>query len=52
MGMDIVQLSRGNFGDFRESKITKSGKSTKRLDQLAPNSVHVCLRIHLGMDIG
>ncbi len=30
------------WGGVRGSKIQKSGKSTKRLDRLAPNLVHVC----------
>ena len=29
-------------GGFRGSKMQKSGKSTKRLERLAPNLVHVC----------
>ena len=33
---------KGALGGFRGSKVQKSGKSTKRLDRLAPNLVHVC----------
>ena len=36
-----LDTTRGDFGGFRGSKIQKSGKSTKRLDRLAPNLVHV-----------
>ena len=33
---------RGVWGGFRGSEIHKSGITTKRLDQLAPNLVHAC----------
>ena len=33
---------RGNLGGFRGPEIQKSGKTTKRMDQLAPNLAHVC----------
>ena len=35
-------ISQGAFWGFQGSKMQKSGKSTKRLDRLAPNLVHVC----------
>ena len=38
----VPRYPRRNCGGFRRSKMKKSGKSTKRLDRLAPNLVHVC----------
>ena len=56
-------IPKGELWGSRGSKMQKSGKSTKRLDRLAQNLVHVWkiyqtagtigthLQIHLGMDI-
>ena len=35
-------LPKGGLGGFRGSEIHKSGITTKRVDQLAPNLVHAC----------
>ena len=35
------QDTRGHLGSFWGSNIKKSGEAVKRLDQLAPNLVHV-----------
>ena len=46
-------IPQGTFRGVLWGHKFKSGKAAKRLDQLAPNLVHVrCLWIHLGMDIG
>ena len=48
LAMDIMlktishSIPKGEIWGFRWSKMQKSGKSTKRLDRLAPNLVHVC----------
>ena len=36
------RVTQGFFFFFRGSEIHKSGITTKRLDQLAPNLVHAC----------
>ena len=47
MGKDIAKYvspinTTGGISGFLGGHTFKSGKATKRMDRLAPNSVHVC----------